>query len=76
MQESPSVKGDQTVSSLEFESDSIIILHFVRTKNERKRFVEILKMRGTKHSTEIYSFDIKKGVELKGKIFNSDKMID
>ncbi len=54
---------DEKVASktLEFESDSIIILYFLREKGERKRFIEILKMRGTNHSQRIYSFEIGKG---------------
>jgi len=47
-------------SSLEFEVDSIILLYFVRCKEERERFIEVLKMRGTKHSTEVYPFEISK----------------
>lgn len=44
----------------EFESDSIILLYFAREKNERERFLEILKMKGTNHSREIYKFQISK----------------
>lgn len=53
---------DKKVSSgtLEFEADSIILLYFVRTGKERKRYVEVLKMRGTKHSLEVYPFTIEK----------------
>ena len=52
--------GDKKLSSksLEFESDSIILLYFVREKNQRQRYLEILKMRGTKHSKKIYGFEI------------------
>lgn len=46
--------------SLEFESDSIILLYFVREKNQRQRYLEILKMRGTNHSKKIYKFSIGK----------------
>jgi len=51
-------------NSLGFESDSIIVLYFVRGKDERERYLEILKMRGTKHSTKVYPFIIgdKKGI--------------
>ena len=49
--------------TLEFEVDSIILLYFVRTKKERDRYIEILKMRGTKHSRRIYPLSIEnKGV--------------
>jgi circadian clock protein KaiC len=49
-----------TSRTLEFESDSIILLYFLRQKKERERLLEILKMRGTKHSTQIYPFSISK----------------
>jgi len=54
-QENPSRRG-RTASSLEFESDSIILIYFKRKedKKKRKRYVEILKMRGTNHSKEIH----------------------
>ncbi len=56
----------ETVSkSLEFESDSIIILYFIREREQRKRYLEILKMRGTMHSKKIYHFAIgKRGIEI------------
>jgi circadian clock protein KaiC len=60
--ERPPITDVKTTSRvLEFESDSIILLYFLREKRERKRFMEILKMRGTKHSKEIWGFDIKEG---------------
>jgi len=46
---------------LEFESDSIILLYYVRGKRDRQRYIEILKMRGTDHSKEIWPFYIEKG---------------
>ena len=53
---------DKAVASrtLEFESDSIILLYFIRTKNQRDRFLEVLKMRGTEHSRKIYAFSMDK----------------
>ena len=48
---------------LEFESDSIIVLYFIKGKERRERYLEILKMRGTKHSSQTYEFSIgKKGI--------------
>jgi len=61
VQHNPSDKKDKEISSVEFESDSIILLYFKGIKGKRERFIEVLKMRGTKHSTEVHSFDIKKG---------------
>ena len=46
---------------LDYESDSIIILYSLRIKSKRQRFLEVFKMRGSKHSTEIYAFDVGKG---------------
>lgn len=46
---------------LEFESDSIILLYYVRAKKERQRYIEVLKMRGTDHSKDIWPFYIEKG---------------
>lgn len=49
--------------ALEFESDSIILLYFLRKQKKRERTIEILKMRGTNHATEIYPVTIdKKGI--------------
>ena len=71
LQENPENRSEGSSTSLEFEADGIILLYFIRYKNERQRFIEILKMRGTKHSTKIYSLDItKKGVAIGNKIMN------
>jgi circadian clock protein KaiC len=45
---------------LELESDSIITLSLVKEKTDRARYLEILKMRGTKHSSKTYKFYIEK----------------
>ncbi len=59
-EEEPS-DGDKSQSkTIEFESDSIIAIYFLRAGKERRRYIEILKMRGTKHSREIYPFDLNK----------------
>jgi circadian clock protein KaiC len=63
----PSIEK-KTSSMLEFEVDSIITLYSLRIKNKREKFLEVFKMRGTKHSTEIFPFSIEKnGIDLKGK---------
>lgn len=54
-------KEEKTSSILEFEVDSIISLCSIRIKNKREKFLEVFKMRGTKHSTEIFPFSIEKG---------------
>jgi circadian clock protein KaiC len=48
-------------SAMEFEVDSVILFFFLRTDGERARYIEILKMRGTRHSREIFKFEIGKG---------------
>ncbi len=51
--------------TLEFEADSIILLYYIVIKGQRQRYLEILKMRGTKHSNKIHKFEItKKGVSV------------
>ena len=55
--------------TLEFEADSIILLYFLRSKGERKRYIEILKMRGTAHSKKIYRFFVdKSGINVKNTV--------
>ncbi len=66
LQESPFDRVGGGSASLEFEADSIMLMYFIRIKAERERFIEILKMRGTKHSTKIFSVEIaKKGIIIK-----------
>ena len=62
-------QSDNIVSkTIEFEADSIIFLYFMRKQGERKRYLEIIKMRGTKHSKKIYPFIIeKKGIKISSK---------
>jgi len=45
-------------AALEFEVDSIIILYNSKKKGERIRAMEILKMRGTQHTTKTFKFEI------------------
>ena len=65
---------DEKVASrtLEFESDAIILLYFIREKQKRRRYLEILKMRGTLHSKGIHKLSItKKGIQIeKGDVRN------
>ncbi len=57
-----------SASALEFEADSIILLYFLREKSQRRRLIEVLKMRGTNHSTSLYPFEIsKKGIDISKK---------
>jgi circadian clock protein KaiC len=56
----PFAKEKLENSDIEFETDSVILLYLLLKKNQRKRYLEILKMRGTKHATKIYPCEIKK----------------
>lgn len=47
-----------TVSSIEFEVDSIILLYYPRKGDVRKRALEVLKMRGTEHSKKVHAVSI------------------
>src|SRR3989344_3840569 len=54
-----------------FEADSIIILYYIkRHGSERKRALEILKMRGTRHSGRVWFIDINpnKGITVEKRI--------
>ncbi len=62
VQHDPSDDEHRGMSSFEFEADSITLLYFLRAKGERQRFMEILKMRGTKHSKETHVFKIEGGI--------------
>ena len=53
-------KKQKISSTLEFESDSTVVLYYLRTKKERERYLEITKMRGTNHAREVYPFSIRK----------------
>ncbi len=54
----PSAERKETSRILDFESDSIILLYFIRGKKQRNRFLEVLKMRRTDHSLHLYPFSI------------------
>lgn len=56
---------DTIAASLEFEVDGIILMYNVKMGQERKRAIEILKMRGTNHPLHIFGFKItSKGIEI------------
>ena len=60
-------------SSLEFETDSIILIYYIRENKKRERFIEILKMRGTKHSNEIHALEIsKRGFSVEKEIYKGN----
>ena len=70
---SPDVEH-KVYKALEFESDSIILMQFIRKTIIRERYIEVLKMRGTAHSKGLYKFSItKKGIEVNNKLVKSKK---
>jgi circadian clock protein KaiC len=58
--EAPIGEDKRVYKTLEFESDSIILMQFIRKLIRRERFIEVLKMRGTNHSKNLYKFEIGK----------------
>jgi len=55
---SPFLEKRSTSRVLDFESDAMILLYLLRGKEERGRFIEILKMRGTDHSLHTHAYTI------------------
>ncbi len=68
----PLIDKKQSSRVLEFEADSLIFLYFTRVNKKRERFLEIYKMRGTKHSTNIFLYSIRKnvGIEVSSKPYS------
>lgn len=61
--------------AMEFQSDSIILLYYLRSKAKRERYIEILKMRGTKHAENVYKFSIEeKGIEVDKKPYEGKSL--
>ncbi len=55
-------------SAMEFEVDSVILIFYLRLEDTRNRMIEVLKMRGTKHSRKIYSMEItEQGIKISKK---------
>lgn len=68
LEEDPKQTEKEEIRALEFESDSITLLYLIRSKKERKRYIEVLKMRGTNHSKNTYEFVIdSEGIDVKTK---------
>jgi len=64
---------DYAISAeLEFEVDGVILLYNIRERGIRKRALEILKMRGTKHLRKTIAF----GVTDKGIKVNPDEVVE
>lgn len=57
--ERPFMDRDRMIFSFEeFVADSVIVLYNLPRRNERVRALEVLKMRGSAHSKNIYPFEI------------------
>ncbi len=77
LEEEPSKQEKISSRTLEFESDSITVLYFIRENNkpQRERFLEVIKMRGSEHANKVYPFDItKKGIFIKKKPLSHFKL--
>ncbi|MDH3353204.1 MAG: hypothetical protein OEL87_02045 [Nanoarchaeota archaeon] len=70
----PLVDKKESSRILEFETDSLIFLYFTRLSKKRERFLEVYKMRGTNHSTNIFPYDIrgKAGIEVSSKPYSGN----
>ncbi|MDP3026969.1 MAG: ATPase domain-containing protein [Nanoarchaeota archaeon] len=69
----PSPEKKVTSRVLDFESDAIVLLYFVRERKQRVRYLEVLKMRGTKHSLYIFPFSIDKtGITVSDKTYEGE----
>jgi len=70
----PLVDRKHSSRILEFEADSLILLYFTRVKSKRERFLEVYKMRGTEHSTDIFPYTISKdvGISVSDKPYSGD----
>lgn len=70
-EEDPNSEKKTTSKTLEFESDSIIAIYYKRMESKRERYIEVLKMRSTKHSREIYPLSVEKnGISVGSKPFS------
>ncbi len=63
------------MKSVESEVDGVVCFYYLRQGETRIRAVEVLKMRGTKHSSDTIEFEIgEKGIKV-GKKFNIEKAL-
>jgi circadian clock protein KaiC len=64
VQHDPLKEEKADISLLEYEVDGIILLYFKKGEGKRERSIEVVKMRGTYHSTKIHIFEIKNGIQI------------
>ena len=60
LQKDPIRSRNRPTTQAEIQADSITLLYLMKVKNQRNRFIEVLKMRGTKHSHSAYPVTIQK----------------
>lgn len=66
LDEEPSLKEKSETQKFEFESDSTTLIYHSRMGSERKRCLEVIKMRGTSHSNKVFPLLIEnKGITLR-----------
>jgi circadian clock protein KaiC len=53
-EESPFQEKKASSRTIEWEVDSVFAIYLIRDDRQRKRYLEILKMRGTNHAKEVY----------------------
>ncbi len=71
LEEDPLNEKELNTKPIEFESDSIILIYYLQDKGERKRYLEIMKMRGVKHSKRVHMFEIgQHGIQVSTKRIN------
>ncbi|MCK4650130.1 hypothetical protein KAT36_02760 [Candidatus Pacearchaeota archaeon] len=70
----PLIDKKRSSRVLEFEADSLIFLYFTRIKRKRERFLEVYKMRGTDHSTDMFSYNIRaaSGISISSKPYSGN----
>ncbi len=64
VQHDPLEKSSEGLSFIEFEVDGIILLYYPSTGGRRRRYLEVLKMRGTEHSKDMHVFKIDRGIKV------------
>ncbi len=58
LEEDPLTEREPTAKPIEFESDSMLLIYYIQERGERRRYLEIIKMRGVKHSKRVHMFEI------------------
>jgi circadian clock protein KaiC len=63
--ENNNINNDLSAGPIDFASDSVTRLYLLFHKTERKRFLEVIKKRGSHHSNKLHKFEIgHKGIDI------------